>query len=246
MSGKIIRMNRIFDKDGKSVVIAIDHGQFQGAIDGIKDMPETLKNITAGNPDAIIINPGILEKHCDLIPKNVSVILRITGASTSYSTQFDYHRQTTSVSHALELGADAVIVMGFVAGDGENQSLCLIAKIAEECNRKGIPLVAEMLPQNMEHFTDPEYIGIGARSAYELGADIIKIYYTGSDSFKKIISSVPVPVLVAGGPKDKEAFVTAKESINSGAKGIAFGRNCFQAEEPCNYVKKLVEIVHRK
>jgi DhnA family fructose-bisphosphate aldolase class Ia len=246
MSGKIIRMNRIFDKDGRSVVIAIDHGQFQGAIDGIKDMPETLKNITAGNPDAIIINPGVLEKHGNLIPKNVSVILRITGASTNYSTQFDYHRQTTSVSHALELGADAVIVMGFIAGDGENQSLCLIGEVAQECNRKGVPLVVEMLPQDMEHFTDPKYIGIGARSAYELGADVIKIYYTGKESFQEITSSVPIPVLVAGGPKDKEAFETARESINSGAKGIAFGRNCFQAEEPCNYVKKLVEIVHKK
>ena len=244
MSGKVLRMKRIFKNDGKTVIVALDHGQFQGPISGIENIKKTLKNIVKGNPDAVILNPGVIEKNAEIFDGNVSILCRITGASTDYSTSFDYHRMTTSVKHAVSIGADGVVVMGFIGGEGENSSLEIIGKVAEECSNYGIPLVAEMLPQAMDHFTDPNYITIGARAAYELGADIIKIYYTGYDSFAKIINSVPIPVVIAGGPKGKNAFEMAKEALSLGAKGVAFGRNVFQSEDQTGYVRKLVQTVH--
>lgn len=244
MLGKRLRLDRIFRSDGKSVIVALDHGQFQGPIPGIFDLPSTIEKIVSGGPDALIVNPGIVTKHADLLAGKTSVIIRITGASTSYSPSFDYHRLTTSVEYALSLGADAVIMMGFIGGPGENNSLELIGRTAEVCDKHGVPLIVEMLPQDPEHFMDPKYISIGARAAYELGADVLKIYYTGKDSFPKIVDAVAIPVVIAGGPKDKDAFAMAREAIQLGARGIAFGRNIFQAEDPKRCVEELVKIVH--
>lgn len=244
MSGKTIRLARIFKNDGKTVIVAIDHGQFQGPMEGIVNLPETIRDIVSGYPDALILNPGAIAKNSHLFAGKTSVIARITGASSTYSTTYDYHRLTTSVEHAMRLGADAVIVMGFIGGAGENLSLEIIGKIAEECDKLGMPLMVEMLPQNMEHFMDPKFIAAGSRAAYELGADILKVYYTGKDSFGTIISAAPIPVVIAGGPKGQDAFVMAKEGIELGAAGVAFGRNVFQAEERCAYVKKLLKVVH--
>lgn len=237
-------MKRIFREDNKAVIVALDHGQFQGPIDGIVDIEDILKKIVAGGPDAVILNPGILAKHSDLIAGKTSCIVRITGASTNYSPVFDYHRLTTSVEHAVAIGADAVIVMGFIGGSGENASLEIIGHVAESCYKLGIPLVAEMLPQDFDHFTDPTYIANGTRAAYELGADIIKVYYTGKDSFGSITGCVPTPVVIAGGPKGKDAFVMAAEGLVLGASGVAFGRNVFQADDPTEYVRRLIATIH--
>ncbi|MGC9322405.1 MAG: class I fructose-bisphosphate aldolase, partial [Kosmotogaceae bacterium] len=204
----------------------------------------TLSNIVASRPDAMILNPGVIEKNGDLLGGKVSILCRITGASTNYSTKFDYHRITTSVEYALSIGADGVVVMGFIGGDGENASLEIIGKVAEECSKLGMPLITEMLPQAMDHFTDPEYIALGARVAYELGADLIKVYYTGFESFTKVLESVPVPVVIAGGPKGKDAFEMAREALELGAMGVAYGRNVFQADDQTEYVEKLLKTVH--
>ncbi len=244
MSGKRIRLKRIFKENERTVIVALDHGQFSGPIKGLSCMSKALHNVILGRPDGIILNPGILEKHEELFPSSISPIVRITGASTNYSPSFSYHSLTTSVEFALRLGADAVIAMGFIGGEGETKSLKLLGEIAEKCCIYGIPLIAEMLPQDPEHFKDPKYIAIGARVAYELGADVIKIYYTDEESFKEIVDSVSIPVVVAGGPKDKDAFLIAKEAVKCGAGGVAFGRNVFQAEDPISYIRKLKEIVY--
>jgi len=244
MTGKLIRMNRILETDGKTVIVAMDHGQFQGPIEGIKNIRKTLENIVAGEPDAVILNPGVIEKNADILGGKVSILCRITGASTNYSAMFDYHRITTTVEHAASIGSDGVVVMGFIGGNGENSSLEIIGRIGEECSKRGMPLITEMLPQAMDHFTDPEYIALGARVAYELGADLLKVYYTDHESFSRVLESIPIPVVIAGGPKGKDAFEMAKEALELGAKGVAYGRNVFQADDQTEYVRKLLKTVH--
>ncbi len=244
MNGKIVRINRLLKEDGKTVIVALDHGQFQGPIDGLRDIRNTLEHIIAARPDGLILNPGVIEKNAALLGGKTAILCRITGASTNYSTLFDYHRLTTSVEHAMAIGADGVVVMGFMGGAGENPSLELLAKTAEECSKRGMPLIAEMLPQAEGKFTDPDCIALGARVAYELGADLLKVYYTGKESFAKVIGSVPIPIVIAGGPKGENLFDIAQEAIRLGAKGVAFGRNVFQAENQTEYVKTLMKVVH--
>lgn len=243
MYGKSLRLKRIFKPDGYSVVIALDHGQFQGPIPGLVDIRDTIQKVVMGKPDALILNPGVLSKYHECVPGDVGIILRLTGASTSYSPKFDFHRLTTSVDHALRLGADAVIVMCFVAGDGEIPSLEIVAKVAEQCDKEGVPLFVEVLSQNSKD-DDIACIATGIRAAFELGADVLKVYYTGRDTFSTITSAVPIPILIAGGPKNLDAFSMVREAINQGAKGVAFGRNVFQADNVTEYVQKLVSCVH--
>lgn len=244
MSGKVIRTNRIFKADGKTVIVALDHGQFQGPIEGITDIQTTLKNVKEGQADAVILNPGVIQDNAYILGGNLAVLCRITGASTNYLPSFDYHRLISSVKYAISLGADGVVVMGFIGGPGENQSLEILGRVAEECSIFGVPLIAEMLPQSPDHFTDPKFISLGVRVAYELGADIVKVYYTGKDSFSQVIKSAKIPIVIAGGPKGTDSLEIAKEAIELGAKGVAFGRNVFQAEDQTDYVRKLVEVVH--
>jgi len=246
LSGKALRLRRIFKEDGKTVIVALDHGQFQGPLKGIYNMRETLQNIVSTSPDGLILNPGIVTKHYDIIAGKTSIIVRISGASTILNPIFDYHRLTTSVEHALYIGGDAVIVMGFIGGEGERFSYELVGKIAEKCDKYGVPLFVEVIPQDTKHFMNPDYILTGARAAYELGADVLKVYYTDRESFRKIVDTVSIPVVIAGGPKNKDALTTVKEALEMGAKGVAFGRNVFQAYDPAEYVKELMNIVHLK
>lgn len=244
MTGTKIRMKKIISKDSKTVIVALDHGQFQGPMKGIRDIRTTIKNVIAAKPDAIILNPGVIQDNADILGGETAVLCRITGASTNYSTQFDYHRITTSVKNAMAIGADGIVAMGFIGGDGENSSLEILGKIGEECSEYGMPFIAEMLVQDQDHFTDAEYISLGARVAYELGANILKVYYSGFDSFAQVIGSVPVPVVIAGGQKGKDSFEMAKEALSLGAQGVAFGRNVFQSEDQRGYVEELIRTVH--
>jgi DhnA family fructose-bisphosphate aldolase class Ia len=246
MTGKRVRLARLFRDDGRSVVVALDHGQFKGTMRGIENLSSTLQRVVDGGADAIILNPGALERATAACVGRCAIILRVTGASTDANPSFDYHRQILSVERAVGLGADAVIAMGFVGGAGEGPSLALLAEIAEACGRWGMPLIAEMLIADPKKFHDVPSIALGARVAYELGADVVKAYGGGESTFADIPRSCPVPVLVAGGAKSEDPVEMARQAVKRGAAGIAFGRTVFGAENPTQTVRALVEVVHKK
>ncbi len=244
MTGVAVRLRRIFQDDGRAVVVALDHGQHHGALPGLVSMPDIVQAVVAGGTDGVILNPGAAVECAPAYAGRCALIVRITGASTRLDPAFDYHRQICSVERALFLGADAVIAMGFVGGDGEAPSLALLAELADDCRRKGMPLIAEMLPLDPDHFQDPEWIGIAARAGYELGADVIKAYTTGTEDDRAAIRGCSIPFLAAGGPKASNASEIAAAAIAHGAAGIAFGRNVFGAEDSRQAVQSLVHEVH--
>jgi DhnA family fructose-bisphosphate aldolase class Ia len=168
----------------------------------------------------------------------------VTGASTRLNPAFDYHRKICTVERAVSLGADAVIAMGFVGGAGEAASLALLADLADDCHRFGVPLVAEMLPDDHDHFHDADWIGLAARTGYELGADIIKAYTTGTVADRDVIRGCARPFLAAGGAKTADPTEIAANAMANGAAGVAFGRNVFAAENPRQVVADLVDAVH--
>lgn len=244
MIGREIRLRRLFRADGRSVVVALDHAQFQGALPELTPMSAIVEQVVAGGADAVILNPGAVRECVQALAGRCGIILRITGASTDRNPVFDYHRQVCSVERAVAIGADAVIAMGFVGGTGEAASLELLSEMAEECERFGMPLVAEMLPGNPEHFNDPEWIGLAARVAHELGADVIKAYTTGTSDDASVIRGCGAPFLAAGGPKSENPGEIAARAVSHGAAGIAFGRNVFGSADPRQAVKDLVQEVH--
>lgn len=246
MVGKRIRLARIFGFDGRAVLIALDHGQFMGPLPGLVDMRSLLEAAVLGKADGVILNPGAAEQFVDTYAGRLSLILRVTGAMTYRAPKFDYHRQISTIEEAIALGADAVIAMGLVGGEGEPESLSLIARLAGECRRMGMPLIAEMVPSDPTLTYSSELIRLAARVGAELGADVIKTYFTGAPYFKEIARCCPVPILVAGGPKSESALNLAEQAVAAGAAGVAFGRNVFEHENPYVQVRRLVEIVHKQ
>ncbi len=244
MTGKQVHMRRLFREDGRAMVVALDHAQWKGPIQGLVPMARAVRAVVDGGADGLILNPGAARDCGDIYAGRCALIVRITGASTEKNSSFDYHRGICSVRQAVRLGADAVIAMGFVGGSGEAASLALLAQIAEDCSQYAMPLVAEMLPAEPDRFQDPEWIATGARVAYELGADIVKAYTTGTTADAQIIEGCEVPFLAAGGAKSSQPTEIAAQAILHGAAGIAFGRNVFEATTPQSVVEELAAIVH--
>jgi len=244
MSGKTVRLARVFRPNGRAAVVALDHAQFKGALPGLTPMASIVDRAVAGGADAVILNPGSAKACVNSYAGRCGLIVRVTGASTDHNPDFDYHRQICSIEHAVALGADAVIAMGFVGGVGETTSLELLASLAEACDRAGLPLIAEMLPVDPDHFHDAEWIGLAARAAVELGADVIKAYTTGESVDEAMIRGCGAPFLAAGGPASTNAVDLAVRAMKHGAAGIAFGRNVFAADDPRRTVEELVEAVH--
>lgn len=244
--GKSRRLSRIFREDKKTVIVPMDHGVTVGPVQGLKDMRSIINKLNIGGVDAILIHKGIA-KNIDV--GRVGLIIHMSG-STSIGPDPLWKCQVCTVLEALKLGADAVSVHINVGAPKEHEMLMKFGKVSEECEDLGVPLLAMMYPRGptikSEHA--PEVVGHAVRLGAELGADIVKTNYTGDlDSFREIISSCPVPVVIAGGPKTesvKEFLRMVYDSMKAGASGISIGRNVFQHERPESMAKALVAIVH--
>jgi fructose-bisphosphate aldolase / 2-amino-3,7-dideoxy-D-threo-hept-6-ulosonate synthase len=245
--GKTRRLKRIMQQDNKTVIVPMDHGVTIGPIQGITNMQQIINQLIKGNADAILIHKGIA-KQVDT--GNAGLIVMLSGMS-NLSPNVNSKVQVCSVEEAIRIGADAVSVHVNVGAQDEDKMLANLGKVADECDCFGMPLLAMMYPRGPkiadEH--DTQVVAHAARIGAELGADIIKANFTGSiESFKTVVESCPVPVVIAGGPKcktQKEILQTTYDSIKAGAAGLSIGRNVFQHENPALIVKALGAIVHK-
>jgi fructose-bisphosphate aldolase/2-amino-3,7-dideoxy-D-threo-hept-6-ulosonate synthase len=246
--GKIRRLKRIFREDKKTVIVPMDHGVTSGPIKGLENMQETVNKLLKGGVDAIVVHRGIAKL---IDARDAGLIVHLSG-STSLSPDPNRKVQVCSVEEAIRIGADAVSIHVNVGADYESEMLMKFGKIADECDRFGIPLLAMMYPRGAkiqnEHAL--EVVAHASRLGAELGADIIKTNYTGSiESFKEVVKKCPVPIIIAGGPKTKneeEFLQMVYDAIQAGAVGVSIGRNVFQSENPTLMVKALSAIVHKR
>lgn len=244
MSGKEIRMRRIFKEDGKAVISALDMGMFGGTVPGLEDIRAITKTVVDAGADAIICGPGWAKATADIYGGKCGLILRVTGGITAYSKDPLAHSLTTSVEEAVALGADAVMNMVFVGDENnEHEQLLAMKELSWECHKYGMPLIPELLNTNWEDQNDPKWIDACMRAGFEYGADAVKILYA-HDSFADIIKICPVPVIMAGGPKSASLQDMVRETIEAGGKGCAIGRNVYQSEDPAAVIKALRKIVH--
>jgi len=245
--GKTRRMKRIMCDDGHTVIVPMDHGITIGPVKGIENMQTIINKLVKGGTDAILVHKGIA-KHVDA--GNAGLIIQLS-ASSNLSSNPNTKVQVCTVQEAIRLGADAVSVHVNVGAQDEDKMLQKLGRVADECDTYGMPLLAMMYPRGPkiqnEHAAD--VVAHAARIGAELGADIIKANYTGSaETFKTVIESCQVPVVIAGGPKSKttiEILQTAHESLQAGSAGLSIGRNVFQHEDPTLMVKALSAIVHK-
>jgi fructose-bisphosphate aldolase/2-amino-3,7-dideoxy-D-threo-hept-6-ulosonate synthase len=252
MIGKKIRLERIINRKTKKTVIApMDHGVSSGPIKGIVDMDKTIEMISKGGANAVLMHKGIVAQGHRGYGSDLGLIIHLS-ASTSLSPDPNNKVTVTSVEKAIQLGADAVSVHVNIGSETEPQMLKELGQISETCSQWGIPLLAMMYPrgQKVTSETDVNMVKHAARVGSELGVDIVKTNYTGDpSSFEEVVEGALVPVVIAGGPKvdtDKDLLQMAKESVDVGGAGVAFGRNIFQAENPGKITKAISEVVHNK
>jgi len=245
--GKTRRLKRIFQQDNRTVIVPMDHGVTIGPIQGIINMQQIINQLLKGGVDAILVHKGIA-KNVDA--GNAGLIVQLSAMS-NLSPNINGKVQVCTVQEAIRIGADAVSVHVNIGAQDEDKMLKNLGKVANQCDVYGMPLLAMMYPRGpkIQNEHSPDVVAHAARIGAELGADIIKANYTGNiETFKAVVESCPVPIVIAGGPKCKtpqEILQTAYDSVQAGAAGLSIGRNVFQHENPTLIVKALESIVHK-
>ncbi|MCC7146275.1 MAG: hypothetical protein IT443_07495 [Phycisphaeraceae bacterium] len=253
MTGQQIRLNKLFAA-GNTVVVAVDHGEFDGPIPMLENVPAVVEKI---NPavDAILLSPGMIA-HCgkSFAFKGAPLpIVRINWATT-YCFTWHYGQGETvaavTPAQAAASGAEAVLISlslrtGSERRDAENVKV--FADLAQQAKACGLPVIGEYFPARGEDVTGTELheeVKIGARILAELGADAIKTFHT--ERFKEVVGGCPVPVWALGAkklPKMSDALELARKEIADGARGVVFGRNAFSWPESFRFQAALVEVV---
>ena len=235
------RLSKVINpKTGRTVMLAVDHGYFQGPTTGLKNPKEDLKPLLP-YADCLFATRGIL-RNCISPNTNTPVFLRVSGGP-SILKELSNEELTTSVKEALRLNAAGVGMSIFVGGEFETKTIANLGKLVNEAEEYGIPVLAiTAVGKEMER--DSRYLGLACRIAAEIGAHMVKTYYCRED-FKKVVEGCPVPIVIAGGKKipEKDALQMAYNAINEGAVGVDMGRNIFQSDSPVGMIKAIRAVV---
>ena len=194
------RLRRIFRPDGRTLIVACDHGMISGPDRGIERLGDTLQRVIAGGVDAVMASYGTASRFEDLLA-GVGLVLRIDGAGTVLGPMDGPGAQFYTVEDALRLGADALCVTAFPGSRHEEATLEVLARVIRQAHAWGLPVMAEMVPGGFD--SGPEFrtlrsVSVAARVAAELGADWVKTSY--APGFEQVVATCYVPVVVLGGP----------------------------------------------
>lgn len=253
---KNIRFERLFNRNERAVIIAMDHCEFDGPIPGMIDLAATASKIDTC-VDGILLSPAMLP-HCAHAFNYKGAPMAVTRLnwSTVYCYQWQYKDAVTvpafSPAEALRLGADVALISltletGSEANDAHNVEV--FRSLCSEAKQLGMPVIGEYYPADPDNLTPEELhrkVFACARIIAELGADLIKTFFT--HKFKEITRSCPVPVLGLGAakcPTQLEALQLAAAEVAGGAGGVVFGRNAIQVPNPAAFQRALCDVVKR-
>ncbi len=250
MIGKSIRLERIINRNSRrTVIVPMDHGVTVGPIEGLADMRDTVSKVVAGGANAILMHKGIVRAGHRGTGGDVGLIIHLSGG-TALSPDPNAKELVCTVEEALKLGADAVSIHINLGAGTDKEMLRQLGYVSERCMEWQMPLVAMMYTRGFKITDeyDVKYVKHAARVGAELGADIVKVPYTGSiETFREVVQGCPVPVVIAGGPKmdnDEDIFRMAEGALAAGASGLSIGRNAFQHKNPTKMIQALSQIVH--
>lgn len=237
------RLSRIIKSDGRTVMLAVDHGYFLGPINRLEQPRETIMPLISYT-DALMLTRGVLRTSVD--PANdIPIVLRVSGGNSIIGKDLSNEAITVSIEDALRLNVCAVALSVYVGSEHEHQTLINLTKLIDKATRYGIPVLAVTAVGKELKKRDARYLALSCRIAAELGAHFVKTYYC--EDFEKVVKSCFVPLVIAGGPKLKtelDALSLAYEAINEGASGVDMGRNIWQSENPVAMIKAIRAIVH--
>jgi len=248
--GKSIRMERVINRDTeRTIVVPMDHGVTVGPIRGLEQMKERVNEVAEGGGDAVLMHKGLVRCGHRERGRDIGLIIHLS-ASTKHSPSTNTKTLVGSVEDGIKLGADAVSVHVNLGDDQEQQMLSDLGRVASSATEWGIPVLAMVYargPQVKDAY-DPEVVAHCARVGEELGADLVKVNYTGDmDTFGKVVEGCCIPVVIAGGPKmdsRRELVQMVHDSVQAGGAGLSVGRNIFQDKDPAGLLGALHKVVH--
>ena len=237
------RLARIFNpKTGRTVMLAFDHGYFQGATTGLERIDVKIMPL-APYADTLMLTRGILRS---IVPPSFtqSIVMRASDG-TSMLKELSNEEITVDIEDSIRMNVSAMAVQVFIGGEHEKQSIINMTRLVDQGTRYGIPTLA-VTAVGKDMVRDARYFRLATRICAELGAHYIKTYYVEKD-FETVTASCPVPIVIAGGKKISEldALKMAYNSIQQGAAGVDMGRNIFQSEAPVAMIKAVGSVVHK-
>lgn len=239
------RLSRIIKPDGRTVMLAVDHGYFLGPVNRMENPAKTVTPLIP-YADSLMITRGVLRSsigaHTD-----IPIVLRVSGGNSVLNDDLSNEGITVSIKDAIRLNVCAVALSIYLGSQHENQTLTNLAKLIDQGQDNGIPVLAVTAVGKELEKRDARYLSLASRISAEIGANIIKTYYC--DGFEKVVNSCPVPIVIAGGPRLKtelDALQLAYDAIDKGAVGVDMGRNIWQSSNPVGMIKAIRAIVHEK
>lgn len=236
------RLSRIFNpRSGRTVMLAVDHGYFQGPTTGLERIDLNIVPI-APYADTLMLTRGILRST---VPPsyNKGIVLRASGGP-SILRELSNEHLALDMEEALRLNAAALAVQVFIGGEYETQSVHNMTRLIDKGMRYGMPVLAvTAVGKDMDR--DARYFRLACRMCAELGAAYVKTYYIPK-GFDTVAASCPVPVVMAGGKKipEQDALTMAYRAVQEGAAGVDMGRNIFQSEYPAAMIQAVGKVVH--
>jgi putative autoinducer-2 (AI-2) aldolase len=238
------RLSKIIKpKDGRTVMLAVDHGYFMGPTSGLEDLGKKV-NPLLPYADTLMLTRGALRNYID--PNtDVPIVLRVSGGTSIIGKELLHEGTVVSIEDVIRLNASGVAYSILVGAEFERDTILGLTKYIDEAERYGIPVVA-VTAVGKDMVRDARYMSLASRMAAELGAHIVKTYYV--KDFEQVIETCPVPVVIAGGKKqpEEEALEMAYNALHAGAIGVDMGRNIFQSTDPVGMIKAVNSIVHNK
>jgi putative autoinducer-2 (AI-2) aldolase len=236
------RLARIFSPDDcRTVMLAVDHGYFQGPTTGLERIDVTITPLIP-YADALMITRGALRST---VPPEITkpVVLRSSGGQ-SILKELSNERIAVDIEDAVRINASALAVQVYIGGVHEHESIGNLVEVVNSGNRYGIPTMA-VTGVGKELVRDAKYLGLATRICAELGANFVKTYYC-EKGFAAVAAGCPVPLVIAGGKKlpEIDALTMAWRAINEGAAGVDMGRNIFQCDAPKTMIQAVRAVVH--
>ncbi len=236
------RLSQIFNPEtGKTVMLAIDHGYFQGPTTGLERVDVNIVPLLP-HADTLMLTRGILRS---IIPPTFTrgIVLRASGGP-SILKELSNEQIAIDIDEAIRLNVAAMAVQVFVGGEYESQSIHNMTRLVDMGNRYGIATLG-VTAVGKDLARDARYMRLATRMCAELGATYVKTYYTEED-FETVTAACPVPIVIAGGKKlpELDALKMAYNAIAQGAAGVDMGRNIFQADAPIPMIQAVRKVVH--
>jgi putative autoinducer-2 (AI-2) aldolase len=238
------RLGRILQPhDGRTVMLALDHGYFLGPVSRLEKPGETIRPLIPF-ADALMLTRGIL-RQCIAPDVRTPVVLRVSGGNSIVGEDLSREAITTDMEEAIRLNVSAMALSIYVGAKYEHETLVNFSHLVDQGQKYGIPCLAVTAVGKELAKRDAKYLSLCCRIAAELGAHFVKTYYC--EDFEKVANTCPVPLVIAGGPKLEtvyDAFRIAHAAISAGAAGVDMGRNIWQSKHPEATMQAIRAIVH--